>query len=363
VAAILAAVSATAAASTASTVPGTWRKLAPEPFTFVQGPTSVWTGRQLILFGRTSVASGLADAAEAYDPATDTWTKLSPPAGPGYVPGYRAVWTGREMLAFGAFHSVAYDPAASSWRELRKPVPGGAVVWTGREAIGWGGGCCGDASSSGVAYDPRTDTYRNLPRSPLAPEQQPIASWTGRELVLFVSGINPVDGKPYPARLARAAAYDPQANTWRRIAPLPTAGVRFMGTAAWDGREVLVTATGAHARSTYAYNPRTNRWRRLEPLPAPRLGATAIWTGKRLLVWGGQNLAASLPGGRRDGLVYEPLTNRWSAISKAPLRSSGSTVAWTGRSLLVFGGMIGASRATHNEVVYLRVGAAFTPAS
>ena len=44
---------------------------------------------------------------------------------------------------------------------------------------------------------------------------------TGRERVLFVSGINPADEKPWPARLARAAAYNPVTDTWRRIAPLP----------------------------------------------------------------------------------------------------------------------------------------------
>src|SRR5439155_23735644 len=114
---------------------------------------------------------------------------------------------------------------------------GGIVVWTGSELIGWGGGCCGDAFSDGAAYNPSTNSWRKLARSPLAPSQGPLGAWTGHELVLFVGGISP-DGKPYPARLARAAAYNPATDTWRRIQPLPAP--RGGATAVWDGREVLV---------------------------------------------------------------------------------------------------------------------------
>jgi hypothetical protein len=138
-----------------------WRALPTAPIKIEQGPTAVWTGRHLILFGRRWVTALDArgapyivksvDAAESYDPGSKTWTRLSPPAGPSYVPYYHAVWTGKELLAFGAFHSVAYDPKTSSWRTLRKSVGGGLVVWTGREAIGWGGGCCGDAWGNGLA--------------------------------------------------------------------------------------------------------------------------------------------------------------------------------------------------------------------
>src|SRR5205807_10270947 len=143
------------------------------------------------------------DAAEAYDPVSKKWSRLSPPPGPGYVPHYNAVWTGKEMLVFGAFHSVAYNPETDTGRTLRKSVGGGLVVWTGREAIGWGGGCCGDAWGNGLAYDPATDTYRDLARSPLGPSHHPVGAWTGHELVLFVSGYDPED-KAYPARVARA---------------------------------------------------------------------------------------------------------------------------------------------------------------
>ena len=358
------------AASGPSTVPGAWRKLPAAPFAVPQGLTSVWTGKQLIVFGRRPVMNPSVDVAEAYDPATDAWSRLSPPAGPGYVPGYKAVWTGKQMLVFGAFHSVAFTPVTNAWRELRKSVPGGIVVWTGREAIGWGGGCCGDAWSNGAAYNPATNKYRNLAHSPLAPEQRPIGAWTGRDLVLFVSGINPADGKPWPARLARAAAYNPVTDTWRRIAPLPA--VRSTANAVWDGREVLIVGgTGAPRARTgvpspaavgFAYNPGTNRWRRLPRMSAGRAGAAAVWTGKRLLIWGG---TTSTPSGVKlvtpnQGLAYDPKANRWSPLPGAPLLGRlDPTAVWTGRAMIVWGG----HRPAIPEGRVFADGAAFRPAT
>ena len=345
---IFAAAPAAACASADSTsFAGTWRKV-PDAPAAVFGKT-VWTGKQLLVIGRKPFKS--EDVAEAYDPATRTWTRLSPPQGPDYVPGYAAVWTGKEMLAFDPAYSIAYNPATNTWRKLRKSINMGFVAWTGREAVGWGGGCCGDALSNGVAYNPSTDRFRNLARSPLMPSQGPIGAWTGHELLLFVSGLDP-DGKPYPARFARAAAYNPATNKWRRIAPMPERG----GSAVWDGHEVLVVGGGANFRAALAYNPATNRWRRLAPLPARTIGGTAIWTGRRLLLWSGQT--------GRTGAAYDPRTNRWSTISQAPFRARGAPlVTWTGRSLIVWGGEIGTPAGTNIEPKFPLDGAVFTPSA
>jgi N-acetylneuraminic acid mutarotase len=343
---------AVALAGSASTVPGTWRVLASEPIALPYG-ASAWTGSRLIVFGRrpltTKTYNPSANAAMEFDPARNTWTTLTPPPRVGESPACcRALWTGRQLLVFGA--GVRYRPSAGAWRVLHASLPLGIVAWTGREAIGWGGGCCGDAQSNGAAYDPATDASRVLPRSPLAPSQDPVGAWDGRELLLLVSGYGP-DGRPYPTGLARAAAYDPAADTWRRLAPLPA---RLAGSAAWSGRELILAGAGARGRAAFAYDPSSDRWRRLARLPSARPGATALWTRDRLILWGG---AAS-------GLAYDPATNRWSSIAAPPLRAPASASAvWTGRALLAFGGIIGSTAATGNQQVWLRDAAAFTPAA
>jgi N-acetylneuraminic acid mutarotase len=297
------------------------------------------------------------NVAAAYDPATRTWRKLAPPPGPtDAVSSHNAAWTGKEMLVWGAFSTMAFNARTNSWRRLPRGH-GGLVVWTGRELIGWGGGCCGDAFSDGVAYNPAANTWRKLARSPLAGSQHPIGAWTGRELVMVVGGLDP-DGRPWPAGLARAAAYNPATNSWRRIAPLPAA--RSGATAVWDGHELLVVGGSASASPGFAYDPAANRWRRLAPMKPGRSEAAAVWTGTRLLVWGGQTAGGATPS---DALAYDPKANRWSTLAHAPLLGRlDPTAVWTGRALIVWGGQR-AALPLGTGTKFFADGAAFSPGS
>ena len=345
-------------------VPTSWRLLPPAPIAFEAGHTNVWTGTEMIVAGLTGAAADgnlleASEAAVAYDPAKRSWRRLAaPPQTPNYC-RRSAVWTGTEMLVWGC-SLLAYDPRADRWRRLAQPSSGaGIVVWTGRELIGWGGGCCGDATADGHAYDPETDTGRTLAESPLGPEQEPLGAWTGRELVLFVSGLSAADGEPLPGDLARAAAYDPASDSWRRIAPLPEA--RRGANAVWDGKEILVlggrTGDGARAVVDFAYNPATNGWRRLPGLETGRTGAVAAWAGRRVLVWGGDLGRSSLVLAR-TGLAFDPATGRSSRLPRAPIDGRVAPAAvWTGRELLVWGGF---GAGSEGRGVRLTDGAALT---
>jgi hypothetical protein len=326
------------------------------------GLTGVWTGKEMIVTGTHPGPDGTytdsKDLAAAYDPATRAWRRLpNPPKTESYC-RRSAVWTGRQVLVWGCA-LLGFDPLTDRWQRLPQPLGGmGTAVWTGRELIGWGGGCCGDASSDGSAYSPATASWRKLAPSPLAPEQRPLGIWTGRELLLFVSGINPASGKPWPARFARAAAYDPATDSWRRLAPIPDRGLRFGGSAAWDGHEMLLVGAGGRARSALAYDPGTNRWRRLARLPVGRSDARTVWTGRRLLVWGSLETASSASP---VALAYDPGTDRWSRLARSPLHGLAQAVVWTGHELLVWGGVVPTPAGTNAPVRYLDTGAAFTP--
>ena len=307
----------------------------------------------MLLFGRRQLNPTLSvDVAAAYTPTTRTWRRLVPLRGPsGNFQGhYSAVWTGREMMVLGPFDSQAFNPRTGHWRRLAPERGGGAgglVVWTGDELIDWGGGCCGDASSAGGAYDPTTNRWRKLARSPLAPSQQPLGAWTGRELIIMVSGMRPTTTTPFPASFARAAAYDPTSDKWRRIASPPE--IRQGATVVWDGREVLVVGGAAVARggkppplarTGFAYNPATNRWRKLPPMDSGRMNFAAVWTGRHLFVWGGrEDAGAGEPLIPSHGLVFDPRANGWSPLARAPLVGRlDPTAVWTGRSMIVWGG-------------------------
>lgn len=349
-----ASVRASAAPHATPSLAGTWQALPTAPIVPADPRlVSVWTGREMLLFDR--VASTLPDvaarnAAVAYNPASRTWRVLTPPERPGgnYEGSYVGAWTGREMLVGGPLTNFAYNPTTNRWRALRAALGGPMAVWTGREMISWGGGCCGDASAEGLAYNPATNKARKLPASPLAASQRPIGVWTGREVVILISGFDP-NGKPYPTSFARAAAFNPTTNRWRRIPKLPVAFGNPQ--AVWDGHCMLVTAAGTTGRTTLSFNPTTNRWRTRAAMPS-RLGAVPtatrpiVWTGTRLMLWRG-----------RDGLAYNPRTNRWTALSQWPSASHADavTMVWTGRRLIVWGFTTGSTPSPGE-------GAAFTPA-
>jgi len=231
--------------SAPSVLAGTWRRLPPAPSPPATAQTvSVWTGKQMVIFGRAYPKPPLGiDVAAAYTPTSNTWRRLAPLKGPpGNFQGeYHAVWTGKEILVLGPFDFQAYDPTSHRWRHPAAPPTGvdgaGLVIWTGKEIIDWGGGCCGDALYAGWAFNPVTNRWRKLRSSPLAPSQGPSGVWAGHELIVLVTGIDP-DGHPYPPSFARIAAYNPVANAWHRLAPLPAP--RFNAGVVWDGQEMLV---------------------------------------------------------------------------------------------------------------------------
>jgi hypothetical protein len=78
-----------------------------------------------------------------------------------------------------------------------------------------------------------------------------------------------------------------------------------------------------------------------------------------VLLWGSR---ATLTAVTPDGLAYDPTADRWSSLPMAPLKGSGQTVAWTGRELIAWGGVIGTPPGTHTAPTYSTEGAAFTPA-
>lgn len=88
--------------------------------------------------------------------------------------------------------------------------------------------------------------------------------------------------------------------------------------------------------------------------PSARSGQVAVWTGKELLIWGGVALDTSTVLG--DGAAYDPGSNTWRPISRAgaPRPRYGQSAVWTGARMLIWGGE-GASDFTD--------GAAYDPAT
>ncbi len=178
-----------------------WRTLSRSPLAPSQGPIGAWTGHELLLVvsGRSPedkpYPTRLARTA-AYDPATDTWTRLAAPPADALRYGGRAAWDGRELIVIGnrsarSHVALAYDRATNRWRRLARPPQGltpESAFWTGRRLLVLGAG----ESLRAFSYDPRADRWTALPPVPVRGSDQ-TAAWTGRQLIVLSS----VDGAAF----------------------------------------------------------------------------------------------------------------------------------------------------------------------
>jgi hypothetical protein len=98
----------------------------------------------------------------------------------------------------------------------------------------------------------------------------------------------------------------------------------------WGGQD----ATGAMVGDGARYDPVADSWTTMATGPAPRTFANAVWTGTRMILWGGE-----IPGGGPDGALYDPNTNTWSAMANSPMGPRVfNALAWTGTQMAVWGG-------------------------
>lgn len=262
------------------------------------------------------------------------------PAPNGSRVGHTAVWTGLELIIFeGApvgqaaaaaaqdIDGVAYDPATDTWRQIApapvNPRTGHAAVWTGREMVVFGGSRTLEHGASAALYNPSADAWRLSAESPLDWALSLVAAvWTGTEVVIW-SGTGPED----------VAAYDPTTDAWRLLPGSPI-GMRS-ASALWTGQEMLLLGLPDDNRSQVggaALNLEEQRWTVLPPSPQV-FAATyqAAWTGSQALVMGGP--AADL------GSVWIPNEGRWGKLPPAPQSAlSGHAAVWTGQKMLLWGG-------------------------
>ena len=297
-----------------------WRRLPPPPVAGRFGHAAVWTGTEMLVWGglrparsgRSEVA--LADGA-AYQPATRTWR----PIAPAPLAGDTALWTGTELLAFGRVGAgseprlggAAYDPRTGSWRRLAtSPLPAAdefSVVLAGATLAAFTYRDSERACRGGL-FDLATGTWRTIGSCPLLPIMYPQPIWTGSKIVLLTWGPEWFDGgeaNPWPERVYTNGSYDPATDSWTRPAARP-ANLQpgYGGQFIWTGREVLLWGMGGGV----AYDPTADTWRSMAEAPFTREFPSQVWTGAELLIWGGtngQDCADGCP--RADGLAYRPI--------------------------------------------------------
>lgn len=334
--------------------------------------TAVWTGSNMILWGGLRYEGENATALDSggiYTPpassTTNSWTDTIALNAPLSRWGQSTVWTGSKMIVWAGYRGGAgylndggqYDPVANSWSSILASIANtpsartlGAVIWTGSKMIVWGGyGADGNDIQDGGQYDPVANTWSSiasvLANSP-AKRRNHTAVWTGSKMIVW--GGYDLDGITGSTYYNDGGRYDPGTNTWDAT-PLSLTDApsgRHYHTAVWTGSQMIVWG-GQNGGSSFGlgnggrYDPVANTW---SPVPISLTGApsgtawhTAIWTGSKMIVWGGSVGGSS---GVSGGGLYDPFINTWSAVSSAgaPAARYVHTAVWTGSKMIVWGG-------------------------
>lgn len=279
--------------------------------------------------------------------------------------GHSAVWSGQAMLVWGGnlgsgtFSAAGgvYSPDSDSWAQIStvgapSARAGHTAVWSGTEMIVWGGsGVAGSYLGAGGRFAPDTQTWTALATNG-APTGRSghVAVWIGAKMLVW-GGINSSN------MLNDGALYDPAANSWSALPLVNAPEARANAAAVWAGDRFIVWGgegafgeLGTGGQLTFS-NGLPVAWTALSTTnaPSPRSAHSAVWTGSRMIVWGGQ--AGSSPLG--DGSSYNPQANVWQALNltNAPAARSDHAAIWTGSDMVVTCGA-GASGALATSAAY-----------
>lgn len=321
------------------------------------GPSTpmVWTGSVALGWGGGALGAG--GNGSRYNFGSNTWSATNASGAPSSRRGHTLVWTGSEAIVWGGAPSSGaylntggrYNPTGNSWGTA--PTTSGApsaranhaAVMGGTKMYVWGGATdnAPTLTNTGGIYDTVNNTWATMSTTgaPSAREW-PAAVWTGTQLVIY--GGWAADG----TMVSGGAVYTPGTNSWTTIASSPVGNASATKAAeappcemAWSGSRVLVFCVGSF--DSALYDPATNTWEGSDVLTATA-GASMVWTGSKLLRWGGVDMATymgALP--KTTGALYDPTTQLWSPIADSAGVVSGRfkpSFVWTGTKAIAWGG-------------------------
>jgi N-acetylneuraminic acid mutarotase len=326
-------------------------------------PTAIWTGTDVVVWGGEDLTGANFVTGGKYRPSTDTWTPTATSGAPTHRDYPVAVWTGASMVIWGGSDADGntstggrYDPIADSWQPLSTVgaiAPGGTAVWTGTRMITFGGYGSLGVSHDGGIYDPVGDTWTSV-RTTWRPaaRSQHAAVWTGNEMIVW-------GGKPgglFPPQLD-AGRYEPATDTWSPITTTGAPADRWYPSTVWTGARMVVwggavfdptTGSTLPTNGGGVYDPTIGAWTPMAASgqPSSRFDQTTVWTGTEMIVWGGAD-GHGTP--RNDGGRYRPGTDTWLPVQSvgAPIGRRYQFAVWTGREMIVAEGELVPPGTTH----------------
>ncbi len=347
---------------------GHWSVLARSPLGERLGPTVIWDGRELLELGGIAVgaqAGAPKDSGAAYDPSRGRWRRVASAPAAVLPAGAASVWTGREVFLFGgptligeAATDVAglYDPTTNRWTVSRKapfgPLNQPTAVWTGTKVILAGLLRPSERRLEVASYDPAANTWTSLD-PPIRRGHPPLAIamvdtndgvllWSlwgrakqiGHRTFTEYSGVDVY-------RLGSSGRWRNVTGSWPQHQTVDTpifTGTRILLAPGqiWCGSCSHPPPFGAHG---YLVDPKTLRLTAVPHGPLDDLGPQIVWTGAAQISLNAGGIISGPHQNVRPGdiAIWNPNTAKWSRPARAPKPLGSAPAIWSGQALFVLG--------------------------
>lgn len=153
-------------------------------------------------------------------------------------------------------------------------------------------------------------------------------------------------------------------DAWSATSTTGAPAGRTAHSAVWTGSKMIIWG-GYDFRDEMntggQYDPVANSWTATSTTgaPSPRKNHTAVWTGTTMVVWGGD------PNFFHTGGQYDPVGDSWSTTSTdlAPLGRTAHTAVWSGTRMIIWGGRDSALNELNTGGSYYPAGNYWVPTS
>lgn len=323
-----------------------WKKLAVGP---VSGGASSLPTTGIVL-SETETNSPLSNAGYSLiGKVTSTFQQYTP-TNPFYewtssvnqtsVPNGR-VWqstslVNNKMMVFGGYNPSNFAPyyntgglldlATNTWSPTsltNAPSPRGlhTAITAGSKVIIWGGrfqsASADNFLSDGRIYDEPTNTWATISgtNAPLG-RQDHTAIWTGSKMIIWGGNTAPVAGN----LTNTGAIYDLATDSWTTMSTTNAPIGRYGHSAIWTGNKMIVWGGFPNNSSSVTntggiYDLATDSWTSISTAnpPIARMNHLAIWSGSKMYIFGGTQYAGS--GNMANGAIYDPSNDTWSVMT------------------------------------------------
>ena len=252
-----------------------------------------------------------------YDPNDDVWAEKSPIP----VPVHHQMQTelNGKIYVFGGCQRPLSGPGANGWQ----PVDN---AWE---------------------YDPVADSWNALAPMPGSRCAGIAEVVDGKIYVIGGVAIMENSGETAlfsdrPSRVVGTnQVYDPVANTWADLSPMPTTrNHAFSG--AVDGKIYVIGGRQGSGHITVSsntdiveeYDPALDLWGAVKsPMPTPRSGGGAATYDGRIFVGGGEYQSPTYSAGFKALEAYDVAANQWIVLPSMPTARHGVAIAFVGNRI------------------------------